>query len=158
MVISKMPAFGGNCRNSNLATIMASGEVKGVSDDETPQNVIKGDQAVRQLSTSSNNSPTDVEKSSQFSIIEQNDIYQCIFSLTGADGSYNELSSPLNMVATSTPTVACPGEVPPMSIAECCKKHVNNILYQLLHMTGLSSKLVSCDPATGHGSWLQGEA
>ena len=139
MVISKMPAFGGNCRNSNLATIMASGEVKGVSDDETPQNVIKGDQAVRQLSTSSNNSPTDVEKSSQFSIIEQNDIYQCIFSLTGADGSYNELSSPLNMVATSTPTVACPGEVPPMSIAECCKKHVNNILYQLLHMTGLSS-------------------
>ena len=139
MVITKVPVFGGNYRNSNLAMIMASGEVKGVNDDEMPRDVIQGDQAVKQVSTGNSNSPTDVEKSSQFSIIEHNDIYQCIFSLTAADGGYSELSSPFNMVAASGPTVASPDEAPPMSIDECCKKHVNNILYQLLHMTGLSS-------------------
>ena len=36
VVITKMPVFGGNYRNSNLATIMASGRVQGVNDDEIP--------------------------------------------------------------------------------------------------------------------------
>ena len=36
MVITKMPIFDGNYRDSNLAMIMASGRVQGVNDDEIP--------------------------------------------------------------------------------------------------------------------------
>lgn len=142
MVVTKMPTFGGNYRNSNLAMIMASQDVVNSSNKEE---VILHDvtnATTRQLSTDSNNSPTDVEKSSQFSIIEQNDIYQCIFSLTTDicnDQTLSPYSSPLDTTSGALPSPLASPEETAVSIDKCCKKHVNNILYQLLCVTGLSS-------------------
>ena len=144
MVVTKMPTFGGNYRNSNLAMIMASQDVVNSSNkEEMSQGVTKA--TTRQPSTDSNNSPIDVEKSSQFSIIEQNDIYQCIFSLTTDicnDETLSPYSSPLDATSGALPSPASPLASPEetaVSIDKCCKKHVNNILYQLLCVTGLSS-------------------
>ena len=147
MVVTKMSAFGGNYRNSNLAMIMASQDIviNSNKEEEMSQHVTKADQVkstTRQPSTDSNNSPTDVEKSSQFSIIEQNDIYQCIFSLT-TDICNDQTLPPYSPLDVTNGTLPSPPPVSPqeaaVSIDNCCKKHVNNILYQLLCMTGLSS-------------------
>ena len=143
MVVSKMPTLSGNYRNSNLAMIMASRDVVSNTNNkegEIPQDVTKA--TARQLSTDSNNSPTDVEKSSQFSIIEQNDIYQCIFSLTTDTCSDQTLSpyfSSHDATSGGLPSPPASPEETAVSIDKCCKKHVNNILYQLLCVTGLSS-------------------
>ena len=147
MVVTKISTFGGNHRNSNLAMIMADQEFAASNDDNSGQDVAKADQvksATRQLSTDSNNSPTDLDmdKSSQFSIIGQNDIYQCIFSLIANIG--NDQTSPpySSTLATGGGLPSSPPASPEettVSIDNSCKKHVNNILYQLLCVTGLSS-------------------
>jgi len=140
-----MPALSGNYRNSNLATIMASEDYDVKDDEVAPQYVPKNDQMkssesfTTQLSTRSSNSS--VDQNNNFTIIEQNDIYQCIFSLTIDD--YNEQKLPLYSSLDATNTIAPPpllnSPTAGTSIKSSCKKHVNDILYQLLYKTGLSS-------------------
>lgn len=146
MVVTKMPKMSGNYRNSNLASIMASEEFN-MKEKMMPQEVIKDDEVnstegtTRQVSSNSSNSLTDLEKSSQFSIIEQNDIYQCIFSLT--TDMYNEQHSTYSSsfgTASALSSAPAAAQSTPVSIANNCKKHVNNILHQLLYRTGLSSR------------------
>lgn len=91
---------------------------------------------------SSNSSDLSVDKSGQFSLIEQHDIYQCIFSLT--TDTYDELTPYTSPDVSNTlmpPTLIAPASdsATPVSIESSCKEHVNNILYQLLYRAGLSS-------------------
>lgn len=145
MVVTKIPTLSGHYRSSNLASIMASEEFT----IRMPQGVTKDDQVksaessvtrqpvTKQSSSNSSESPTDLEK---FSIIEQNDIYQCIFSLT-TDMSTEQSSAMYSPEAVSAPSSAAsaPVQSTTVTIAISCKKHVNNILNQLLYQAGLSS-------------------
>ena len=121
---------------------MASEEFSIKDSKVMPQEIPSDNQTTvtRQLSANESNSLTDMEKSSQFSIIEQNDIYQCIFSLTTdlcnqhIEATYSpsfETSGLSFDPVTAQPTA--------ISIANSCKKHVDDILHQLLYRVGLSS-------------------
>ena len=153
VVVTKIPRLSGHYRNSNLASIMASEEftikmplpAQQVSKDDqvklTESSTTSQPAVTKQPSSNSSESPTDLEKSSQFSIIEQHDIYQCIFSLTTdictEQSSVMYSSSPPE--AVSAPSSATAAQSSTVTIANNCKKHVNNILNQLLYQTGLSS-------------------
>ena len=148
VVVTKIPTMSGHYRNSNLASIMASEEftIKMPSKEVTKDDQVKSTESsiasqpvTKQPSSNSSESPTDLEKSSQFSIIGQNDIYQCIFSLTTDIGTEQPSVMYSSPEAVSTPPSAAAAQSSTVNIATNCKKHVNNILNQLLYWTGLSS-------------------
>lgn len=79
------------------------------------------------------------ESTSQFSIIEQNDIYQCIFAITTdicSEKQQQFMSSLDNPVSSRAPTESLIDLA--NNIEQNCKQHVNNILNQLLCQAGLS--------------------
>jgi len=125
-VLKGLPSFSGHYEDDSKATIIATED---------------GYEHVSTEKTRSETSMSPVgEGTSQYNIIEQNDIYQCIFAIT-TDMCTEQQQYELpfeNALSSSRASTTSLVELN-NNIEQNCKQHVNNILNQLLCQAGLSS-------------------
>ena len=129
MILKGLPSLSGNYEHDSKATIVAT------EDGYEHVTAEKMATVTEEMSTS----PVG-EGISQFSIIEQNDIYQCIFAITTdiCSEQQQHYESPLETALSSRASTVSLVELA-NNIEQNCKQHVNNILNQLLCQSGLSS-------------------
>ncbi|XP_065919768.1 1-phosphatidylinositol 3-phosphate 5-kinase-like isoform X3 [Dysidea avara] len=129
VILKGLPSLSGNYENDSTATIVAT------EDGYEHVTTEKMTAVTEERSTS----PVG-ESISQFSLIEQNDIYQYIFAITSeiCTEQQQKYESPLETALSSEASTVSLVELA-NDIEENCKLHVNNVLNQLLCQAGLSS-------------------
>lgn len=127
MILKGLPSLSGNYGNDSKATIIAT--------EDGYEHVTA--EKVGTVRAETSLSPVE-EGTSQFSIIEQNDIYQCIFAITTDICAEKQQQYELPFESASRASTTSLVELA-NNIEGNCKQHVNNIINQLLCQAGLSS-------------------